>query len=70
MAGGTALSLSQGTEVTGSSTRSTLNLPYTYFTSLQPAPIPGNVPAAFTSALFNRGFTDGRFIFRAWGRFS
>lgn len=33
-----------------------------------PAPVPGNVPARFVSALFNRGFTDGRFVFAAWGR--
>lgn len=32
------------------------------------APVPGNVPDRFISALFNRGFTDGRFIFAAWGR--
>ncbi|MDU0078300.1 hypothetical protein RUW00_22510 [Bacillus sp. IS1] len=32
------------------------------------APVPGNVPGRFSSALFNRGFTDGRFIFAAWGR--
>ncbi|XIH41469.1 hypothetical protein C1N68_28025 (plasmid) [Priestia aryabhattai] len=51
-----------------SSEHSILNLPSTYSTSLQTAPIPGNVPSAFTSALFNRGFTDGRFIFRAWGK--
>ncbi|WP_337050700.1 primase C-terminal domain-containing protein [Priestia megaterium] len=66
--GGTARSLSPGPEVASSSEYSTLNLPPTYFTSLQPAPIPGNIPSAFTSALFNRGFTDGRFIFRAWGK--
>ncbi|MEM4997279.1 primase C-terminal domain-containing protein [Priestia sp. SB1] len=66
--GGTALSLSQGTEFARSSEHSILNLPSTYSTSLQTAPIPGNVPSSFTSALFNRGFTDGRFIFRAWGK--
>ncbi|MGG4018865.1 primase C-terminal domain-containing protein [Priestia megaterium] len=66
--GGTALALSQGTEFVHSSEYSTLNLPPTYSTSLQSAPIPRNVPSAFTSALFNRGFTDGRFIFRAWGK--
>lgn len=32
------------------------------------APVPCNVPDRFISALFNRGFTDGRFIFAAWGR--
>ncbi|WP_330937837.1 hypothetical protein VXF94_21150 (plasmid) [Bacillus amyloliquefaciens] len=32
------------------------------------APIPSNVPGRFISALFNRGFTDGRFVFAAWGR--
>lgn len=66
--GGTALSLSQGNDVASSSEYSILNLPSTYSTTLQTAPIPGNVPSAFTSALFNRGFTDGRFIFRAWGK--
>lgn len=66
--GGTALGLSQGKECARSSEYSTLNLPPTYSSHLQPAPIPGNVPSAFTSALFNRGFTDGRFIFRAWGK--
>lgn len=66
--GGKALSLSQGIEFASSSRHSTLNLPLTYSSSLQPAPLPGNVPSAFTSALFNRGFTDGRFIFRAWGK--
>ncbi|MGW5892020.1 hypothetical protein, partial [Priestia megaterium] len=66
--GGTALSLSHGKEVASSPEESTLNLPPTSSTRLQPAPIPWNVPSAFTSALFNRGFTDGRFIFRAWGK--
>ncbi len=66
--GGTALWLSPGPAVASSSEHSTLNLPSTYSTSLQPTPIPGNVPSVFTSALFNRGFTDGRFIFRAWGK--
>lgn len=66
--GGTALSLSPGTEFARSSEHSTLNLPPTYSSTLQPAPIPRNVPSAFTSSLFNRGFTDGRFIFRAWGK--
>ncbi len=66
--GGTALSRSPGTEFARYSDHSILNLPPTYSTSLQSAPIPGNVPSAFTSALFNRGFTDGRFIFRAWGK--
>lgn len=66
--GGTALSLSQGTEFARSSVYSILNLPPTSSTILQKAPIPGNVPSAFSSALFNRGFTDGRFIFRAWGK--
>lgn len=66
--GGTALSLSQATEFARSSEHSILNLPPTSSTSLQKAPIPGNVPPAFSSALFNRGFTDGRFIFRAWGK--
>ncbi|MCV4329330.1 RepB family DNA primase [Bacillus velezensis] len=32
------------------------------------APIPANVPGRFISALFNRGFIDGRFVFAAWGR--
>lgn len=68
VAGGTALSLSQGKDVASSSEHSILNLPSTYSTTLQTAPIPGNVPSSFTSALFNRGFTDGRFIFRAWGK--
>lgn len=66
--GGTALSLSQGPGFASSSEHSTLNSPSTYSSPLQLAPIPGNVPSAFTSALFNRGFTDGRFIFRAWGK--
>ncbi|GAB1774154.1 primase C-terminal domain-containing protein [Priestia megaterium] len=66
--GGTALLLYQGTEVARSSEYSILNLPPTYSSTLQHAPIPGNVPSAFSSALFHRGFTDGRFIFRAWGK--
>ncbi|WP_243292840.1 primase C-terminal domain-containing protein [Bacillus sp. FJAT-47783] len=33
-----------------------------------PAPIPANVPDRFASALWNRGFRDGRFIFGAWGK--
>ncbi|MDQ0808230.1 primase C-terminal domain-containing protein [Priestia megaterium] len=37
-------------------------------TRSKPAPIPGNVPSAFVSALSNRSFVDGRFIFRAWGK--
>ncbi|MGE7717506.1 primase C-terminal domain-containing protein [Priestia megaterium] len=66
--GGTAHVLSQGIEFASSSEHNILNLPPTYSTNLQRAPMPGNVPSAFTSALFNRGFTDGRFIFRAWGK--
>ena len=41
MAGGTALSLSQGKDVASSSEHSILNLPSTYSTTLQTAPIPG-----------------------------
>ncbi|MGG0476071.1 primase C-terminal domain-containing protein [Priestia aryabhattai] len=32
------------------------------------APVPSNVPAAFSSLLWNYGFRDGRFHFAAWGR--
>lgn len=32
------------------------------------APIPGNVPAYFVSALWNRDIRDGRVIFSLWGR--
>ncbi|MGG4263746.1 primase C-terminal domain-containing protein [Peribacillus simplex] len=31
-------------------------------------PTPANVPDRFISGLWNRGFTDGRFVFGAWGK--
>ncbi|CAK6481409.1 primase C-terminal domain-containing protein [Peribacillus castrilensis] len=40
----------------------------TYSSSPLLAPIPTNVPDRFVSALWNRGFKDGRFIFGAWGK--
>ncbi|MFE7083850.1 primase C-terminal domain-containing protein [Priestia megaterium] len=68
VAGGTALPLISATGSLALSEHLTSKLLPTYSTKLEPAPIPGNVPASFVSALYNRGFTDGRFIFRAWGK--
>ncbi|MGW9019349.1 primase C-terminal domain-containing protein, partial [Priestia megaterium] len=66
--GGTALPLSTGSSLAlPKETLSPVTLP-TYSTLSKPAPIPGNVPSAFVSALYNRSFVDGRFIFRAWGK--
>jgi len=66
--GGTALPLSTGCSLALPKETSTpVSLP-TYSTRSKPAPIPGNVPSAFISALYNRSFVDGRFIFRAWGK--
>lgn len=66
--GGTALLRSRVLAPAVSPTHSTLNLPSTYSALSKPAPMPSNVPGAFVRALFNRGFQDGRFIFRAWGK--
>ncbi|WP_427127995.1 primase C-terminal domain-containing protein (plasmid) [Priestia megaterium] len=68
VAGGTALPLTSASGSLALSETFTPNLLPTYSTKLEPAPIPGNVPASFVSALYNRGFTDGRFIFRAWDK--
>ncbi|OVE34472.1 hypothetical protein CCZ20_26375 [Priestia aryabhattai] len=66
--GGTALPLSTGSSLAlPKETLTPVSLP-TSSTLSTPAPIPGNVPIAFVSALYNRGFVDGRFIFRAWGK--
>ena len=66
--GGTALPLSTGSSLAlPKETLTPVSLP-TSSTLYKPAPIPGNVPSAFVSALYNRGFVDGRFIFRAWGK--
>ncbi|MFS0906645.1 primase C-terminal domain-containing protein [Priestia aryabhattai] len=66
--GGTALPLSTGSSLARPKEPSLpVSLP-TYSTRSKPAPIPGNVPSAFASALSNRSFLDGRFIFRAWGK--
>ncbi|MED3821425.1 hypothetical protein, partial [Priestia aryabhattai] len=66
--GGTALPLSTGSSLAlPKETLTPVSLP-TYSTLSKPAPIPGNVPSAFVSALSNRSFVDGRFIFRAWGK--
>ncbi|QSF42291.1 primase C-terminal domain-containing protein [Priestia megaterium] len=66
--GGTALPLSTGSSLALPKEPLTpVSLP-TYSTLSKPAPIPGNVPSAFVSALYNRSFVDGRFIFRAWGK--
>ncbi|MBD7939641.1 primase C-terminal domain-containing protein [Cytobacillus sp. Sa5YUA1] len=40
----------------------------TYSSTSALAPVPKNVPDQFVSALWNRGFKDGRFIFSAWGK--
>lgn len=66
--GGTALPLSGVADRTVSPTPSTLHVPSTYYALSIPAPVPRNVPVGFASALFNRGFQNGRFIFRAWGK--
>ncbi|MEH6885898.1 primase C-terminal domain-containing protein [Priestia megaterium] len=66
--GGTALPFSTGSSLALLKDTLTPNLLPTYSPIAQSAPIPGNVPSAFVSALFNRGFKDGRFIFRAWGK--
>ncbi|MGE1115673.1 primase C-terminal domain-containing protein [Priestia megaterium] len=66
--GGTALPLFRIGDLAVIPTYSTLNLPSTFSALSKPTPVPSNVPAAFASALFNRGFQDGRFIFRAWGK--
>ncbi|GMG76966.1 hypothetical protein ShirakiTB12_54350 [Priestia megaterium] len=66
--GGTALPLSTGASLALPKAKLTpVSLP-TYSTVSKPAPIPGNVPIAFVSALYNRSLVDGRFIFRAWGK--
>jgi len=66
--GGKALPLSTGSSIAlPKETLTPVILP-TSSTYSQPAPIPGNVPSAFVSALYNRSFVDGRFIFRAWGK--
>ncbi|MGG0494825.1 primase C-terminal domain-containing protein [Priestia megaterium] len=66
--GGTALPLSTGSSlVLQKETLTAVILP-TSSTLSKPAPLPGNVPSAFVSALYNRSFVDGRFIFRAWGK--
>ncbi|MDP1471898.1 primase C-terminal domain-containing protein [Priestia megaterium] len=66
--GGTALPLSIGSSLAlPKETLTPVSLP-TASTLSKPAPIPGNVPSAFVSALSNRSFVDGRFIFRAWGK--
>jgi hypothetical protein len=66
--GGTVLPLSIGSSSALPKENLTpVSLP-TFSTHSQPAPIPGNVPSAFVSALYNRGFVDGRFIFGAWGK--
>lgn len=68
VAGGTALPLSTGSSLAlPKETLTPVSLP-TSSTLSTPAPIPGNVPSAFVSVLYNRGFVDGRFIFRAWGK--
>lgn len=41
---------------------------FSTYSNSEPAPIPANVPDRFVSALWNRGFKDGRFIFGAWGK--
>lgn len=66
--GGTALPLSTGAGLSLLNEPSTPVILPTYSTLSKPAPIPGNVPSAFVSALYNRSFVDGRFIFRAWGK--
>ncbi|MEH7265790.1 primase C-terminal domain-containing protein [Priestia megaterium] len=66
--GGTALPLSAGSNLAlPKETLTPVSLP-TSSTLSKPAPIPGTVPSAFASALYNRRFIDGRFIFRAWGK--
>ncbi|MGG0033318.1 primase C-terminal domain-containing protein [Priestia megaterium] len=66
--GGTALPLSIGSSLAlPKETLTPVSLP-TASTLSKPAPIPGNVPSAFVSALSNRSFVAGRFIFRAWGK--
>jgi Primase C terminal 1 (PriCT-1) len=66
--GGTALPLAAGYSLAlPKETLTPVILP-TSSKSSKPAPIPGNVPSAFASALYNRRFIDGRFIFRAWGK--
>ncbi|MFL0497779.1 primase C-terminal domain-containing protein [Priestia megaterium] len=66
--GGTALPLSAGSSIARPKETFTPVILPTYSTLSKPAPIPGNVPSAFVSALYNRSFIDGRFIFRAWGK--
>ncbi|MED3852080.1 primase C-terminal domain-containing protein [Priestia megaterium] len=66
--GGTALPLSAGSRLAlPKETLTPVSLP-TSSTLSKPAPIPGNVPSAFVSALYNRSFIDGHFIFRTWGK--
>ncbi|SFH47229.1 Primase C terminal 1 (PriCT-1) [Priestia megaterium] len=66
--GGTALPLFAGSSLAlPKETLTPVILP-TSSTLSKPAPIPGHVPSAFVSALYNRSFVDGRFIFRAWGK--
>ena len=66
--GGTALPLSAGSSLALPQEPLTPVILPTSSTLSKPAPIPGNVPSAFVSALYNRSFVDGRFIFRAWGK--
>ncbi|MED3977296.1 primase C-terminal domain-containing protein [Priestia megaterium] len=66
--GGTALPLSTGSSLAIPKDSITPVILPTSSTLSQHAPIPGNVPIAFVSALYNRSFVDGRFIFRAWGK--
>lgn len=66
--GGTALPLSTGYSLALPKEPLTPVILPTSSTLSRPAPIPGNVPSAFVSALYNRSFIDGRFIFRAWGK--
>ncbi|MFE7083256.1 primase C-terminal domain-containing protein [Priestia megaterium] len=68
VAGGTALPPISAKGSLAFSEHLTPKLVPTYSTKLEPAPVPGNVPSVFVSALYNRGFIDGRFIFRAWGK--
>ncbi|KRF50519.1 hypothetical protein ASG98_27130 [Bacillus sp. Soil531] len=68
VAGGTAPPLSTGFSLALPKETFTPVILPTYSTLSKPAPIPGNVPSTFVSALCNRSFVDGRFIFRAWGK--
>ncbi|MFE7083392.1 primase C-terminal domain-containing protein [Priestia megaterium] len=68
VAGGTALPLSTGSSLVLPKETLTPVIVSTSSTHSKPAPIPGNVPSAFVSALYNSSFVDGRFIFCAWGK--